>query len=64
MVEFLFKIWYLIALLPFFILMEGSEMFANYLKKKNIYHHWDMVHTAVIVLCIFLIVLLANGFRP
>jgi hypothetical protein len=64
MSEFMFKIWYMIAVLPFLILIEASDMFANFLKKKNIYSGWDMFHTVVVVLLIVLVILLLNGFRP
>jgi hypothetical protein len=64
MVEFLFKIWWMIVLLPFFIVEEGSDMFASFLKKRNIYNAWDMWHTALVFFIILLIVLWVNGFRP
>jgi len=58
------KIWYFIVLLPFFIFMEGSEMFTNLLKRKNVYQHWDMWHSALVFFIILLIILWINGFRP
>ncbi len=59
--EVIFKIWYLIAILPFYLLMEGTERLADFLKKRNIYAHWDIWHSWVIVLVVLLIVLLING---
>ena len=56
----LFKIWYMIAILPFIIFLEGSEMFADFLKKKNIYRGWDVWHSTVIVLVVLLIIVWAN----
>ncbi len=64
MFEFLFKVWYLIAILPFFILLDGSKMFAKFLKERNIYYYWDMWHSSVVFFIILLMILWANGFRP
>ena len=63
MFTILARIWYMIAILPLFVLMEGSERFSDFLKKKNIYSHWDIWHSFLVVLIIFLIVLLASGFK-
>lgn len=60
--QILFKIWYMIAILPFLVFLEGSERLADFLKKKNIYVHWDVWHSTVIVLFILLIILLLNGY--
>ena len=62
MFEFLYKVWYLIAILPFYIAEEGTDMFAKFLKKRGLYDHWDMWHTLIVVLIILAIVLRANGF--
>ena len=59
----LFFIWYMIAVLPFLILLEGNKMIDNFLKKKNIYHHWDMWHSVLVILIILFIILLANTPR-
>ena len=64
MFEFFMKIWYFIALLPFFIFQEGSEMFTKFLKKRDIYHHWDIWHSALVFFIVVLIILWINGFRP
>lgn len=61
MFEIIFKIWYMIAILPFIIFLEGSEMFAEFLKKKKIYLDWDIWHSVVVLLIILLIVLLIIG---
>ncbi|MFA5791912.1 MAG: hypothetical protein WC884_02655 [Candidatus Paceibacterota bacterium] len=63
MFEILFKIWYTIAILPFLIFIEGSKMFSNFLKKKKIYIHWDILHSSLVVLIIVLIILWINGYR-
>ncbi|MBU0999402.1 hypothetical protein KKG24_03850 [Patescibacteria group bacterium] len=63
MFEIIFKIWWMIGILPFLLFMEGSKRFASFLKKKNIYHHWNILHSLIILLIIVLIVLWANGFR-
>lgn len=60
--EIIFKIWYLIAILPFIIFREGSKMFADFLKKRKIYSQWDMWHSYLILAIVLAIVLWANGF--
>lgn len=59
----LFKIWYFVAIFPFLIFLEADKKFAAYLKKKEIYMHWDIWHSLVVVLVILLIVLLLAGTR-
>jgi len=63
MFELFFKIWWMIAILPVLIFFEATKKFSNFLKKKNIYSHWDSWHSLVIVLIILIIVLLLNGYR-
>ena len=59
----IFKIWYMVVVLPFLILIEGSRMFGRFLKSKNIYSYWDMWHTVVLILIILYIILWAKGYR-
>jgi len=59
----IFKIWYMIAVLPFLIFIEGSEMFGRFLKKKNIYSHWDIFHAFLAVLIILFIILWVKGYH-
>jgi hypothetical protein len=61
--EILFKIWFLIVILPFTIVTEGSKMFSNFLKRKNIYSHWDILHSFLFILIILFIILRLNGYR-
>jgi len=63
MFEFLFKIWFLVAILPFLIFLEGSKKFSDFLKKRNIYSHWNVWHSLLLLLIILLIILLLNGYR-
>ena len=63
MIDFLFKVWYLIAILPVLIFQEGNKIFSNFLKKKNIYSHWDTWHSLIIVLTVLFIVLWLKGYR-
>ena len=62
MMELVFKIWYMIAILPFIIFLEGSKMFADFLKKKGIYSHWDVFHSYLVILIILAVVLWAKGY--
>ena len=57
----IFKIWWMIALLPYVIFLEATDMFSAFLKKRNIYKHWDVWHSGLVVLIILLVVLLING---
>lgn len=59
----IFKIWWMIAILPFIIFIEGSKMLSKFLKKKNIYQHWDILHSFIVVFIITFIILWAYGFR-
>jgi hypothetical protein len=62
MFEFIFKIWFMIAVLPFIALSEGSKAFAGFLKKRNMYMHWDIWHSYLLAAVILLIVLLITGY--
>ncbi|KKQ26966.1 MAG: hypothetical protein US41_C0027G0002 [Parcubacteria group bacterium GW2011_GWB1_37_13] len=63
MFEFIFKIWYMMVVLPFLIFLEGNKMFSNFLKKKNIYLHWDVFHSFLFILIILYIILWVKGYR-
>ena len=63
MFAILFKIWYMIVVLPFLIFLEGNQMLADFLKKKNIYLHWDVYHAFFFILIILFIVLWVKGYR-
>ncbi|OGI71115.1 hypothetical protein A3C60_01660 [Candidatus Nomurabacteria bacterium RIFCSPHIGHO2_02_FULL_37_45] len=60
MFEIIFKIWYMIAILPFLIFIEGNNRFADFLKKKNIYLHWDIWHSLIVFLILLLIIFWAQ----
>lgn len=51
MLELLFKIWFMIAVLPYLIFLEANDMLIAYLKKKHIY--WDIWYS---ILVFFIIV--------
>ncbi|OGI93969.1 hypothetical protein A3A03_02970 [Candidatus Nomurabacteria bacterium RIFCSPLOWO2_01_FULL_40_18] len=63
MFEFIFKIWYLIAILPFLIFLEGNDKLSDFLKKKNIYSDWDWYYGLLAILVILLVILLIMGYR-
>jgi len=63
MLEILFKIWWMIAVLPFIIFLEGSKKFAHSLKKRNIYSDWDVWHSFIVALVIVLVILWFVGYR-
>ena len=57
MFAFLFKIWYMIVILPILIFLEGNKMLAKFLKERNIYLHWDVWHSLIVILIILVVVL-------
>lgn len=59
----IFKIWYLIAILPLLIFLEGNKMLSDFLKKRNIYTHWDSWHSLLFILIVSFIILWAKGYR-
>lgn len=63
MFAIIFKIWYMIVVLPFLIFLEGNQMFADFLKKKNIYSHWDVYHAFLFILIILAVILWVKGYR-
>ena len=63
MFQVIFKIWWMVAVLPFIIFLEGNKMFSNFLKKKNIYSHWDIWHSFILALIVLVIALWSQGYR-
>jgi len=63
MLEVIFKIWFAIAILPFIIFLEGNEMFSDFLKKRNIYSHWDIWHSLLVVFIILFIIFWFGGYH-
>ncbi len=63
MFEVFFKIWYFVVILPFIIFLEGSDLVADFLKKRNMYLYWDVWHSYLFVLILLLIFLWMDGFR-
>ena len=57
----LYLIWYMIAILPTFIFLEMTKIIANFLKRKNIYLHWDFWHSFVLILVILAIIIYSSG---
>ncbi len=58
----LLLVWYMIAVLPFLIFLEGNKMLADFLKKKNIYQGWDVWHSTLVLLIILFIIFYINGY--
>lgn len=63
MLDIIFKIWYLIVIFPILIFFEGTDRFDDFLKKRNIYTHWDVWHSLLVLLIVLFIILLLNGYR-
>ncbi len=62
MSEIFSEIWFFIFILPYIMFQEGTKKFAAFLKKKNIYQGWDMLHSLVVLLIIFLLILLGARY--
>jgi hypothetical protein len=54
--------YYIAVILPVFIFHEANDRLAEFLKKKNIYQHWDSWHCALLLLIIAYIVLAILGY--
>jgi hypothetical protein len=62
MLELFFKIWYLIFILPIYIIKEGYEKYKNYMKKNYPKDTLYPLYPILAVLIIVLVVLLLNGY--
>ncbi|HEY4493892.1 MAG TPA: hypothetical protein VJB95_00460 [Candidatus Paceibacterota bacterium] len=56
-----FVIWYMIAVLPFYMLMEGWGMLKKVMGEKNWW--WKVPYVILLVLVFILTVLLTKGYR-
>jgi len=56
MFDIIFKIWFLVAVLPFLIFQEGNSMLIAFLKKRGIY--WDIWYSLLFILLTFFTILL------
>lgn len=63
MFELIFKIWYLIAIFPVLIILDGWEMFKKYMGRKG--YKVDLAFTLLFILIIALItvLLLQYGYK-
>lgn len=57
------QIWYMTIFLPYLIVLEASEKWGAFLKKRGIYEHWDIWHTLILVLVVIAVILYRAGFR-
>lgn len=63
MFEILFKIWFLIAILPVLIVQEGIKIYKEYMKKHDNPTDWmHLVYVLLIVLIVIFVVLLLFGY--
>ncbi|KKR62078.1 hypothetical protein A2643_01600 [Candidatus Nomurabacteria bacterium RIFCSPHIGHO2_01_FULL_39_220] len=63
MFALIYKIWWMIAVLPFLIFLEINDKVADFLKRKNIYSRWDWYHGLLVVLIILLVILWLKGYH-
>lgn len=55
--ELIAHITYMVAVFPFIIFTEATDMFSNFLKERNIYHSWDRWHSLLVLLILLLAIL-------
>jgi len=59
--ELLFKIWYLVAILPVLIIIEGYDMFMKFMSKGN---RWSKFPYYLLGFLVFLLIVLwIKGYR-
>ncbi|OGI81981.1 hypothetical protein A3I95_02385 [Candidatus Nomurabacteria bacterium RIFCSPLOWO2_02_FULL_44_12] len=54
-------VWYMVAVLPYLIFMEGVNWAKKFLAKRGL--EWDWLYILLIVLCVLLIGLWLAGYR-
>jgi len=59
--EIIFKVWYIIAILPFLILIESYSRFKKFLKIKDSF--LALSYFILLILAILLVILLGLGYR-
>ena len=62
MKDFIFKIWWMVGILPALIFADGTKKFSNFLKQRGIYTHWDIWHSFIVLALIVLAILWATGY--
>ncbi len=61
--ELIAHIIYMVAVFPFFIFVEATEMFDKFLKERNIYDGWDRWHSLVVLLIVLVFIFYTAGVR-
>jgi NhaP-type Na+/H+ or K+/H+ antiporter len=62
--EIFLRIWFFIIVLPIILIQEGYKKFKKYLEKKGHPMDWMyFVYAALFILVLFLVILLAEGYR-
>ena len=60
--ELIFKAWWMVAVLPYIILLESTKLLAAALKKHNIYNYWDIWHSFLVVFIAIFIIVFLTGY--
>ena len=63
MFEIVFKIWFLIAVLPLTIAQEGWAMLKKFMDKHNYHPDWAYTLLAFLIIFLFVAILLQYGYR-
>jgi len=62
MKDIIFKIWWMMGLLPSLIFVDASKKFSNFLKNRNMYSHWDIWHSFIVLALVILAILWITGY--
>lgn len=54
---------YMVAVFPFFIFVEATEIIAKFLKDRKIYVGWDRWHSLLVVLIILFLIFYTVYYR-
>ncbi len=61
--ELIAHIIYMVAVFPFYIFMEVTDIITKFLKDKKIYDGWDTWHSLLVLLIILGIIFYTAGVR-
>jgi hypothetical protein len=61
--EILFKIWYAVALLPYYIAVESYHMAKKFMNKHGYSLHWTYFVLAILIVVLIILLLLQYGYN-
>gem|GEM_PF-2147775 len=60
MFDFIFKIWWMVAVLPYLAFLEINQMLIDFFKKRGV--HWDLWYSLLMLFILLLCILLFTGY--